>query len=608
MYILMLRQWSILLFLSSVYSHKLYGNNITIHLDKNGIQITDAADEKTEQNISRPEETQNGVNISLKREKEESSHRPVDKPSSTSQFGKNKISNDGKKEPSVKQNDTAKGPATSSNSLNNVSSQNKDKSTNSFGLFNNNESNSNVISHYAISENTPKSNNTPTEENEPHKSSSAVKNDLLGHSGNNDCIVVKTLAPITEQDQILLRKNLQRYGSYLQYVYNNIFHGVSICNASKINVSSLLAEISNRPLSMESNKQYTLSYRQENLPDNFYITINSQQKLFNVKWLDWLVNAYIRNGYVLRQSSLFRWYRNRYFPLLSNYTGKGIKIEVIDGDIGAVHQEIEGRVSVRRKEAQYQLSSHPTSVMTAAAGITTGLAKDSTLVLHPVFKFGNGYLSDILHTLDGISMSDSDKILLLPFSGSKSDLLDSSLGLFYNANIPVVVPAGNNGGSSCEYSPSRSKYTITIGSMSDRLGPEPWSNTGQCTDAYASGSATVGDVSELSPTVRYAWREGSSISAAYAAGYIALLMQTAPSSVSEIRELLKHGEAFPLLSIPNIGNSSPFISSNFEYNSIGVDIFILITPLLIIVCIAALCRRKSKKQFTKKSRRHTPSI
>ncbi|KFG26693.1 uncharacterized protein NESG_00846 [Nematocida ausubeli] len=421
----------------------------------------------------------------------------------------------------------------------------------------------------------------------------------------SECNILVLAHHITPEKEKKLRRKIQQKGGYLQYVYRNVFSGLSVCKLSQKEISAVLSDLSTMQISLEANAQYTLAYKQTNLPDNFYTMLNSQQRLFNIQWLDGFVNRHIRNGYLVKKSSLFKWYRNMYFPLQSNYTGKGVSIEILDADIGQIHREVEGRVEIVRMRPQHQPSAHPTSVITVAAGTKTGLAKEAEVILHPVFRYGTAYLSDILHVLDGISVSGTQKVILLPFTGNKSAILDTSLKMFYDANIPVVVAAGNSSLPACNYSPARSKYTITIGSLSDSLNPDEWSNTGDCVDAYAPGMATVGEVSESSLSVEYGQREGTSISAAYIAGYVAVLMQRKPMSVSQMRKHLQEKVSSSMLALLTGGTDNIIVPSNFIYYSILTDALIVITPVVIITWAAILYRKRAYKKdpFIKKKAR-----
>ncbi|KAI5157619.1 hypothetical protein NEPAR05_1442 [Nematocida parisii] len=438
---------------------------------------------------------------------------------------------------------------------------------------------------------------------ETEKRNSKLPND------SRNCVVLEIIHHLSADQEKQLKESIEKRNGYLQYVYKNTIEGFSVCNLSEEAIDETLSEINTVKLNLERNTQYSLAYKQTDLPDNFYTVINSQQRLFNVKWLDSFINRYIRNGYLIKKSSLFRWYRNKYFPLQSNYTGKGVQIEILDADIGVVHKEVSGRVKIVRKYAQHPPSSHPTSIMTAAAGITTGLAKEARIVLHPVFKFGVADLSDILYVLDGISVKENKKIILLPFTGEKSAILDKSLKMFYDANIPVVVAAGNSAESACNYSPSRSKYTITVGSMSDTLYPEVWSNTGECVDTYAPGSATVGEVSEMSPAVKYRIREGTSLSAAYMAGYLAVLMQSTRVSVSEMREYLTNKLSIHLPMLLTAGESTPFVTSDFVYYSVFIDVCIVLCPILLLFWLISIYWKSNKKDpFVKHKSRKKSSV
>lgn len=553
----MLLQWSILFFISSAISYKIFSDKITVQLGKDGVQSI----EKTSP-------------ITGKRSKVYLKKR-----------GKNTFSLIKTEDTSSKENTHPYSiPEENTSVTKQIEGAQKQPETK-------HELNG-IDTHRSIGE------NQPVEETQRD-----TQRDLSQNMYDEDsCVIIKTLWPVSEESSEIIRKATEREtNGYLQHTYRRVFNGVSFCNVSDREIDKILKKVSNKRAYQEKNMKYALSYRQENLPDNFYILMNSHKKLFNVNWLDDLMNKYVRNGYIFRQSSLMQWYRNRYQPLLSKYTGKGVRIEIVDEDISAVHWEIEGRVKILRNKTQDIPSSHSTSVMTAAAGKTTGLAKESFLVLHPVFRFGFGYLSDILHALDKIAHDLSGKkAILLPFTGNKSDLLDRSLKVFYDADIPVVVSAGNNSGLSCNYSPARSKYAITVGSVTDSLVPERWTNIGSCTDAYAPGAATVGEIVDSSIGVHYTEKEGSSISAAYAIGYIAVMMESRNITVSEIREFLRNNQPIPLIDIPSAGDEKEIIYSHFRYNNIVIDALLVISPILAVVsCTVLFYRRRKTEYFTK---------
>lgn len=473
-----------------------------------------------------------------------------------------------------------------SNSRPNVPNESTDSSISGSGLSQLNNSTANSqLNHLNITNTQPIS--FGTSESTDRKNPS---------SGN--CLVIKTVRRISSGDAKKLKGLVESRSGHLKYVYKRIFNGISVCNLDLGVVDELLSRISNSRISAEKNSQFSLSYRQENLPDNFYVLMNTHKSLFGLLKIDQLINRYLRNGYILRKSRLFKWYRNRYQALISNYTGKGVEIEVIDEDVSLVHWEIEGRVRVERvREADFP-SSHPTAVMTAAGGRTTGLGKRSHFILHPVFRFGLGYLDDILGVLDGISVKPGDKkIILLPFAGDKSEILDESLKMFYLMNIPVVVAAGNSSGNACDFSPGRSKYVITIGSSSDVFLPEKWTNSGVCVDSYAPGKATVGEISR-SVGIEYTEKEGSSISAGYTAGYISLLLESREITIAEIKEILKGKGKTPLVDIPNTGEEREIIESRFDYSNITVDCLLIISPVVAVVA-SVIYRKRGTVQFTR---------
>ncbi|KAI5180454.1 hypothetical protein NEOKW01_0758 [Nematocida sp. AWRm80] len=411
---------------------------------------------------------------------------------------------------------------------------------------------------------------------------------------DNNCYVLRYNEDISDKNKSILMKLVKDNGIYIRYTYKNIFNGISLCDLVDPDILNQL----NMKYTLEKNKEYSLSYIQHNLPDNYAVILNSQKILFNSPSIDRFFNTYVRNSVLIRKSIFFKWYRGVFQYISSSLTGKGVNIIVLDSDISYIHSDIKDRLSVNRI-VESTLDTHSTGVLTAAAGTYTGLAKESNLILYPVFRYGIGRLNDILHVLDviGDKIDKGKNILLLPFSGEYSDILDYSLKYFYDKSIPVIAAAGNNGKDSCNYSPGRSIYAITAGSITDGLSPEEWSNSGNCVSTYSPGSVMVGKLPtyKRQNTPEYSLEKGTSLSAAYTAGYISVLLQKSTYSISTLKTLLS---AYPykIPPLPQQSSREPVLISPFTYHIQLIDILIV---LLIVVLVVLVYIRSRKRRYIK---------
>jgi len=414
-----------------------------------------------------------------------------------------------------------------------------------------------------------------------------------GKSASEECVVARAGGPVTETQRRAVESGCRGAGCDLVYFYSRIFNGFYICGNSE-NFQEVAGRAGVAIKEIEKNGEYHQMYRQEGLPENFYTIMNGSKKTFGAPYLDGFFNRWVLNGYFLKRSALFRWYRNRYLTISTMRTGKGVTIFLVDGAMKKVHGEVEGRVALVGSEDATD-DGHATSVITSAGGRTTGLAKESKFVLYPVFQAGVAYLGEILRALDQLEKMVERKksVLVLPFSGNPSAIFDAALGRLHKQGVFVVAAAGNAGKSACSFSPGRSEFAITVGSVSEDLEPEKWSNTGPCVNAFAPGAATVGADGE-----GYTDREGSSISAGYVAGYIAQLVEGGDYTVEEVRNLLYSKKAYGVPHPPQEPSSYPLIRGSFSSFSVFYDaLFVAFLIAILSVIAAFFLFRKDKQNF-----------
>ncbi len=75
----------------------------------------------------------------------------------------------------------------------------------------------------------------------------------------------------------------------------------------------------------------------------------------------------------------------------------------------------------------------------------------------------------------------------MSLNGKNDDVVNSVVKSMTSQGISIVVSAGNNGQSACNFSPSSSASAIVVGAidMSDSLLDAPASNYGPCVTIYA---------------------------------------------------------------------------------------------------------------------------
>ncbi|MCA1031404.1 S8 family serine peptidase [Bacillus timonensis] len=232
----------------------------------------------------------------------------------------------------------------------------------------------------------------------------------------------------------------------------------------------------------------------------------------------------------------------------SSFTGKGIKVAVLDSGISE-HEDlvIAGGVSfVSYTESYHDDEGHGTHV----AGIigakdndigTVGVAPDASLYAVKVSdQEGNAYVSDIIAGIDWSITNKMDIINLSLGSPDDSVTFKMTIDKAYNNGILVVAAAGNDGnadgsGDTVAY-PARYGSAIAVSAIDSKDNRAEFSATGQTVEIAAPG------VRVLSTYLNneYAYMSGTSMAAPFVAGVLALLKESNPgASHTKLREMLK---------------------------------------------------------------------
>ena len=226
----------------------------------------------------------------------------------------------------------------------------------------------------------------------------------------------------------------------------------------------------------------------------------------------------------------------------TNFTGQGVDIYVMDSGIRYSHYIFGGRAHFGGYDPTggngEDCNGHGTHVAGLAAGNITGVAVGANVysikVLQCVGTRTTGNLGNLIDALDftiaKIKSSGRPAVislsLIVQTGASKS--LELAIEKAYREGITVISAAGNFFQDACNYSPSSSEYTITVGGTRryrDRLYHS--TNYGKCVDIFAPGESVVsaGHDHDRQMTTK----SGTSMATPIVAGAVAMLLEEDPS-------------------------------------------------------------------------------
>ena len=108
-------------------------------------------------------------------------------------------------------------------------------------------------------------------------------------------------------------------------------------------------------------------------------------------------------------------------------------------------------------------------------GDNLGMSPNATLYNVKMFNEGAGNISigDVIGALDQVSTHHSNndpadpKVVCMPFTMTKSQLIDDTLNDMLDDNLVIIAAAGNDGGEVDNFSPGGLDTVITVGAASN---------------------------------------------------------------------------------------------------------------------------------------------
>ena len=260
----------------------------------------------------------------------------------------------------------------------------------------------------------------------------------------------------------------------------------------------------------------------------------------------------------------------RQLPLDSTYrhhgSGAGVTVYVFDGGVMTSHPELAGRV--RRGYDAFPdgppvCNAHGTAVAGAVAGATLGVAPEAEIVdvkmvdcrrmrgtIEAIVRGTRWMLADVARHPGRRAVANWSFI-----ADTSSDVpaLDVAVRALNDAGIPVVVAAGNVDMNACHIAPANSPGAVVVGASRVRraLGADtlideraPGTAYGPCVDIFAPGdSVLLPSMDLVGHPVSQLWT-GTSMSAGYVSGAIALYLEAHPYATPEaVREYLRSSAA-----------------------------------------------------------------
>jgi subtilisin family serine protease len=231
------------------------------------------------------------------------------------------------------------------------------------------------------------------------------------------------------------------------------------------------------------------------------------------------------------------WGVNRIDAALSNGTGAGVRVAVIDTGIDLTHPDLAGNVedgfnALHPGDPAEDDNGHGTHVAGTIAAVdnaigVVGVAPNATVVAVKVLdRRGRGWVSDIVNGIDWVTTQNTDgnanndiQVANMSLGGrGTSSAMSIAISTATNSGCIFAVAAGNDSANAANYIPASYPFVICVSALDQNDNFAYFSNYGAVVDVIAPGV----NIPSLYKKGGYKTLSGTSMASPHVAGSIAL--------------------------------------------------------------------------------------
>ena len=248
--------------------------------------------------------------------------------------------------------------------------------------------------------------------------------------------------------------------------------------------------------------------------------------------------------------------------MAAGFTGKGIKIGVIDGPADTSVPELQGANVTVKEMCSFTASdagrSHATAVVSILAARGYGVARGAEIINYSIPSSDDSYGSECkdTHIEDGINTAVADGVRVLSISLGGGDLAARSreaIGGAVARGVVVVVGTGNDGAQDPADSLASVNGTVGVGASDSNGNMQSFSNYGKGLTVLAPGDRVT---KRKLGTGQVVDSYGTSYATPIVSGFVAVAMQRWPGASGNqvVQSLVKTASKGP--------TGQPLISPN----------------------------------------------
>ncbi|AOS47809.1 S8 family peptidase [Pauljensenia hongkongensis] len=232
----------------------------------------------------------------------------------------------------------------------------------------------------------------------------------------------------------------------------------------------------------------------------------------------------------------------------SGYTGKGIKVAVIDGPADTTAPELTGANVTVKPMCSFTASdahrSHATAMVSILAARGYGVARGAEIINYstPTAEDNDPTACATTSIDDAINAAVADGVRVISASVGKGDLAELARPAITAAvarGVVVVVATGNDGLQDPADSLSSINGTVGVGASDSNGNYQSFSNYGRGMTVMAPGNNTW--VHDFAESGRIRGARGTSYAAPIVAGFVAVTMQRWPQATgNQVVQSLVH--------------------------------------------------------------------